>query len=215
MRYDAVCANCVKSGRSCPGYLDSFDLVHRSQTASTKQKCRPLDECDESSTSTSIKSSDSSFPSTSSSTPPTEQQLLRFTPNYATMPDIFTLRPSSYGQWEDSVIATFAHEYVNIPCALPSLRGIFNEVLPMYARSSCNSSLQHSFKALAFGSVLMDPNRRHLKKHGKFYYGQALKTINNALRDPEHASSDETLMSILICSICEVCHVRERGCFSN
>ena len=74
----------------------------------------------------------------------------------------------------------------------------------MYASSRCDSPFQNSFKALAFGSVLIDPHRRHLAKQGELYYGQALKAINKALKDPEYAYSDETLMSIFMCSLCEV-----------
>ena len=74
----------------------------------------------------------------------------------------------------------------------------------MYASSRCDSPFHNSFKALAFGSVLIDPDRRHLAKQGEFYYGKALKAINKALKDPEYAYSDETLMSIFMCSLCEV-----------
>lgn len=85
----------------------------------------------------------------------------------------------------------------------------------MYASSRYNSPFQNSFKALAFGSVLIDPDRRHLAEQGKFYYGQALKAINKALKDPEYAYSDETLMSILMCSLCEVIHFHAMDDFYN
>ena len=105
---------------------------------------------------------------------------------------------------EDAAIAAFIAEYVDIPCKMPALRGFMDLVTPLFTNSSSESSMRYALQAIAFSSVYLDPNRRNMAHWANTYYGKALKSINESLRDPERALTDETLMAILLCSQYEV-----------
>jgi hypothetical protein len=68
-----------------------------------------------------------------------------------------------------------------------------------------DTQLSTSFLAVAFGAFANRPNSKALRHMAAFHYERALKHVNAALKDPHVALSDQTLASVLLLGLFEVC----------
>ena len=82
-------------------------------------------------------------------------------------------------------------------------RGFLDLLAPMYEKTPTNSPLSMATEALAVRTAANFPEDKNLLHHAESLYGRALKAVQRAIQEPSQATSDETLLSILLFSIFE------------
>jgi hypothetical protein len=88
-----------------------------------------------------------------------------------------------------------------------SQRG-YVELLPsMYDKASPTSLLHKAAYAVGLGALSNYQKSTSLRCEARKTYGRALKELSLAIKDPSLAILDETLMTILLFSLCEVYHI--------
>ena len=75
----------------------------------------------------------------------------------------------------------------------------------MYNQTSSDSPLPLATHAVALSALGNYPGNARLKVDGRKAYAEALMKVNKAIQDPLAATSDSTLLSILMFSLYEVC----------
>jgi hypothetical protein len=87
---------------------------------------------------------------------------------------------------------------------IDSQRG-YMELLPqMYEHARSSSLLHKAANAVGLGAVSNAQKSTTLRCEARSQYGKALKELSLAIKDPVLATLDETLMTILLFSLCEV-----------
>jgi hypothetical protein len=74
----------------------------------------------------------------------------------------------------------------------------------MYEKASPDSLLHRAAYAVALGCLSHVEKSTALRCEARATYGRALKNLSMAIKDPVQATLDETLMGILLLSLCEV-----------
>ncbi|KAF2753762.1 hypothetical protein EJ05DRAFT_489931 [Pseudovirgaria hyperparasitica] len=215
------CGQCLKSARNCPGYPDEFDLIfrnenvalaRRAQRSSTSKNSYSSNKSSPTSTSPTLQRSPASYHGESSSasslTPgsepeelfPIARQELSMTADLLTPTILPSLNPSTQTQ----ATSFFFHNFVHLPREAESVRGFLEYLGPVYLKAGTRSPLQDATHAVALSAFGRYPERNDVLRQARVIYGQALHKVNEALRDPVKAKSDETLLSILLFSLYEV-----------
>ncbi|KAF2088496.1 hypothetical protein K490DRAFT_72909 [Saccharata proteae CBS 121410] len=184
------CGNCKKSGRTCPGFVDEFDLVFRDENAAVVRRSQKRSKATK------------SIPSESSSryvrghSPPVSS--LRGT---AGMNDIDPrgLSPTL----EDKAIAFFFRNHVLIPQHEDCMRGHLDILLTHYNKTDSGSPLHTATNAVAMHILSCYPGRGEVARDAAKYYGRALQQVGKALHDPVQAKSDQILMCIMMFTLYE------------
>ena len=83
-------------------------------------------------------------------------------------------------------------------------RGFLGALIPMYENSKPGSPLEIATHAVSLSAVANWPGRRHLGQRAGMIYGRAMRAVQSALQDPKQATSNETLLVILLFSLYEV-----------
>ncbi|KAL8797390.1 MAG: hypothetical protein Q9195_000545 [Heterodermia aff. obscurata] len=188
-----VCNQCIKSKRTCLGYLGPLDLVLRNQTQITQNKVEGKQK----------KYTRSNSSTTSARNGPAHvegyqtQQLARGSISPLLLQE---LSPSTS---EDVAICKFFASFVFIPRHPDTVRG-FMECLPSLYTATLDGSLLHQAVAsvsLAIAGAAPRNTRDRILAQTKF--GEALKSTNRAIKDREESVKDETLLAVLLMGLYE------------
>ena len=80
---------------------------------------------------------------------------------------------------------------------------LLQSAAPLLENAKDGSALSLATKAVAIAVMARTSNREHLNQHAARIYGRALAAAQRAMRDPAHATSDETLLAILLFAVYE------------
>jgi hypothetical protein len=87
---------------------------------------------------------------------------------------------------------------------IDSQRGYFELLASMYDKASPSSLLHKAAHAVGLGALSNAQKSTTLRCEARKTYGRALKDLSLAIKDPGQATLDETLMTIMLFSLCEV-----------
>lgn len=76
--------------------------------------------------------------------------------------------------------------------------------MPLYNRARPSSVLHLATTAVAMATCGQYPGRQELLREAVSTYGKAIKKLNDDLKDPVMAKSDESVLAILMFSLYEV-----------
>ncbi len=188
-----ACSQCIKYGKTCPGYTDEFELILRNETDSTKRKAQKTTKCEANRRRRNGRSSSSEndnlsvTPIRSGAGSPVETIILN--PNYPTV---------------EAAVVFFFRNFIAPPRCQHDLRGCVTYLWPMYCKSDINSALYRTTRALAMYTMSFTAPWRHMARPGYAEYSHAIREIRKAIQDPRQATTDETLMATLLASLFEV-----------
>ncbi|KAJ4303220.1 hypothetical protein N0V90_002113 [Kalmusia sp. IMI 367209] len=218
-----ICGQCQKSGRTCPGYPDEFDLMFRDENKALARKARkgsgrsdkgqgsrsvspgtPLDF-------TTSPQAEGSRPQAPTSEP---SQSLTLTPPFALPSDMTTFEDFMW-QFDHSIPTTlvmapefeavpfFFRNFVSLPQEAECMRGYLELLVPMYNRAQPSSALHLATSAVALAACGNYPGRQHLLRDAAATYGKAIRKLNEDLQHPILAKSDESVLATLLFSLYE------------
>jgi hypothetical protein len=105
---------------------------------------------------------------------------------------------------ESYAIQFFFKNHVTRTRHIDSQRG-YLELLPqLYEKSNPNSLLRKVSYAVGLGILCNAKKSPELRVQARQIYGKSLKELSMAIRDPALAVHDETVITILLLSLCEV-----------
>lgn len=110
---------------------------------------------------------------------------------------------------DQAIWFTFRNYLVPIT-SMTNTRSMLLYVMPMYLASYSNSPLRIATASVALCALSKVPGRRSITSEACVYYGRAMRAVSEAIRDPAQATSDDTLMAVLILGMYEVCRLRTR-----
>ncbi|KAF2478056.1 uncharacterized protein BDR25DRAFT_250586 [Lindgomyces ingoldianus] len=226
-----ICGQCQKSGRTCPGYPDEFDLVFRDENKAMERKRKtsgsgsksvggsqgsPSSVSPSSTFEISPGASPPSFAESSRSrTPPDASQgQLVVIPPYQVPPDQATFQafmwslehgvpPTITTSPEVEAVPFFFRNFVSLPQQAESMRGFLELLVPLYNQARPSSALHQATSAVALAACGNYPGRQDLLREAATAYGKALRQLNDDLKDPAVSKSDETVLAILLFSLYE------------
>lgn len=103
----------------------------------------------------------------------------------------------------------FLSNFVLLPRTETS-RGFLTFLIPLIKNEPPDTQLSTSFTAVALAAFANRPNSKPLLPIAAQYYSKALIHINAALRDPIAAKSDQTITSVLLIGLFEVCIIQNK-----
>jgi hypothetical protein len=101
------------------------------------------------------------------------------------------------------VTSLFFKNHVSWPRHDDSERGFLEALPSMYQKSSASSLLHKAVNALALGTLSNARMSTPLRCEARREYGKALQELGVAIKSVSLATSDETLMSILLFAVYE------------
>ncbi len=87
--------------------------------------------------------------------------------------------------------------------SLDSSRGFLSAAAPLYSEAAEGSPVYLATHAAAVAALATFPDRGHLAPLATRLYARALSATQRALQSPDHATSDSTLVTILLFSLYE------------
>jgi hypothetical protein len=105
---------------------------------------------------------------------------------------------------EMRAIHYFLSNYVLVP-HVGTTRSHLSYVLPLLKGETPGTQLPTSFTAVALASFAKTPGASRLLVRAGQEYSKALNLVNKSLQNPTMAKSDQTLASILLLGLYEVC----------
>jgi hypothetical protein len=105
---------------------------------------------------------------------------------------------------ECEAVPFFFKNFITLPQQAESTRGYLEYLVPLYNRARPSSVLHLATTAVAMATCGQYPGRHELLREAVTTYGQALKKLNDDLKDPEMSKADETVLAILMFSLYEV-----------
>jgi hypothetical protein len=228
------CAQCIRAGRVCPGYRDAFDVIFRNETESTERKAlrarrqekkvrSPVEARRESvvendndtySRRTSVASQASTlserdhFSSVASSRNPSPALVWDYhSPKSVSILSSPAPSPGFSPSVQDQALCHFMSNFVLLP-RKDHVRGYMDFLLPlMAAKDYAQSTLSLAVSAVSMASLCTRPASKSLLPNAARLYTKALTGINADLRDPKMALEDQSLASVMILGLFEVCYV--------
>lgn len=149
------------------------------------------------------------------STPDSSQSQLARTPPFALPSDIFTFQ-DFMGQFDHSIPGTivmapefeaipfFFRNFITLPQQAESMRGYLELLVPLYNRAQPSSALHLATSAVALATCGNYPGRQHLLRDAATTYGKAIRKLNEDLKHPHLARSDQSVLATLLFSLYEV-----------
>ncbi|ORY00608.1 hypothetical protein BCR34DRAFT_627940 [Clohesyomyces aquaticus] len=227
-----TCGQCQKSGRTCPGYPDEFDLVFRDENKAMARKRKTSGGSASKSASGSQDSPTSISPVSTFETTPAESPLSFAEPSSIQMsPDLMqgqlvVLSPyqippdhASFQEFmwslengisptittapEVEAVPFFFRNFLSLPQQAETMRGFLELVVPLYKQARPSSALHQATNAVALAACGNYPGRQDLLRDAATAYGKALRQVNDDLKDPVVSKSDETVLAILLFSLYE------------
>ncbi|KAF1967544.1 hypothetical protein BU23DRAFT_289641 [Bimuria novae-zelandiae CBS 107.79] len=218
-----ICGQCQKSGRTCPGYPDEFDLMFRDENKALARKAKKGSGRSDKSEGSRSASPGTPFnlstpPQAESwkSQPPTSEpsQSLSLTPPFALPPDLANFHDFMW-QFDHSIpsaivvapefeaIPFFFRNFITLPQEAESMRGYLELMVPMYNRAQPSSALHLATTAVALATCGNYPGKQHLLRDAAATYGKAIRKLNEDLKHPHLARSDESVLATLLFSLYE------------
>ena len=193
-----TCLQCLKSRRQCPGYKDDFDLVFRNETQATERRARR-----------SINSKKIKFDQRNRSEPDGLHLASGSGNQDELVPGSNAASPGSVPASvtvpiEHQAFLYFLSNYVLAP-QLGTTRGHLSFLLPLLKGESGVTQLSTSFTAVALASFGNRPGASRLLPRARLEYTKALSYVNKSLQNPSTQKSNQTLASILLLGLYEVC----------
>lgn len=105
---------------------------------------------------------------------------------------------------EFEAVPFFFRNFVSLPQEAESMRGYLELLVPMYNRAQPSSALHLATSAVALAACGNYPGRQHLLRDAAATYGKAIRKLNEDLKDPTLARSDESVLATLLFSLYEV-----------
>ncbi|KAF2195344.1 hypothetical protein K469DRAFT_698926 [Zopfia rhizophila CBS 207.26] len=222
-----ICGQCQKSGRTCPGYPDEFDLVFRNENVALERKARKASSSKSSGGSQGSPSSlsppssfeitpgaspiayaESSRSRTRTSSGPSQCQLVAFPSNQASLEAFMWglengIAPTIATSPEVEAVPFFFRNFVSLPQQAESMRGFLELLVPLYNQARPSSALHLATNAVSLAACGNYPGRQDLLREAATVYGKALRKVNEDLKDPVVSKSDETVLAILLFSLYE------------
>lgn len=214
------CSQCKRLGRPCPGYRDSFAAIFRNETESTKRKALRGKHV-KSTTIAAEPDSDTWFVQELPAAPLTASfQETSFTttalvpversPGQRRKGSVVSSTSSSPRRaiapsLEEKGLCFFVANFVFIS-QKSDIRGHL-QFLPemMKAKNYPGSTLSFAVEAVAMASFGNRPENRSLLPLAAQQYSEALQMVNKDLQNPKLVMEDETLASVMLLSLFEVC----------
>ncbi|KAI1422586.1 hypothetical protein F5Y12DRAFT_799403 [Xylaria sp. FL1777] len=175
------CERCTKARRVCPGYRDAKQVIFCSMNAglASKAKTSRLSRAREP---TTVAELDDAGGIASAS----------FTPRLLTQPS---------EMWDTRAISHFLHNYSFPPTKdSPGYLGFLPDLL---GNSSSVQYLESAVLAAGFASLANITGLTYLERTAEKHYGETLRSISSALKDPLKASSDGALAAIVVLQMYE------------
>jgi Fungal specific transcription factor domain len=105
--------------------------------------------------------------------------------------------------WERQSVLYFFDQYVMPPDARGNPGWL--EFLPdLHEASNETSCLKPSLAAVSYANLANQSSIPWMSVQARHSYGEALRSINSALRDPEQVTTDETLTAVFLLGLFEV-----------
>lgn len=105
---------------------------------------------------------------------------------------------------EAQATAFFFRNFVLLPQEAESMRGFLELILPLYNTASHSSPLHSITHCVALSVLGNYPGRQHMVQEATVKYGEALQKVREAVKNPDLAKTDETLLSVMMFSLYEV-----------
>ena len=105
---------------------------------------------------------------------------------------------------EQRALNFFFTNFVIIPRQSEASRGYLEYLPSLYANAPAESCLSSATSAISFATIGSDPAHRHLQPEARLKYGEAIKQLNVALRDPVLSRQNDTLITVLLFGLYEV-----------
>ena len=105
---------------------------------------------------------------------------------------------------EAEAVPFFFKNFITLPQQAESTRGYLEYLVPLYNRARPSSVLHLATTAVAMATCGQYPGRQELLREAVSTYGKAIKKLNDDLKDPVMAKSDESVLAILMFSLYEV-----------
>lgn len=81
--------------------------------------------------------------------------------------------------------------------------GFLQVAAPLVEKAEDDSAQSLATEAVATAVMATTPDNEHLNQHAAHLYGRALAATQQVMQDPAHATSDETLLAILLFALYE------------
>ncbi|KAK7532978.1 uncharacterized protein J3D65DRAFT_633947 [Phyllosticta citribraziliensis] len=212
-----TCQKCQKSGRSCPGFPDEFDLMFRNENAAVVRRVRrQASKTRSSPTATSSRPSSESPkdgddekrilpPAQRSSAPRTDSfNVADQSPSKNTQrPQKLTFTSTIKTPIETQATSFFFQNFVIPPRQSKTVDTFLNCLVPYYNSANMSSALHLATNAVSLSAFGKDPSRGATAQEAGRAYGKALRKVGEALQDPASAATDETILSILLFALYE------------
>lgn len=104
---------------------------------------------------------------------------------------------------EEQATTFFFNNFVLSPRAPDITRGFLEVAAPLFHATVDGSSLHLATQAHSLLVIAHWPGRKHLRDRAQQLYSQALKAIQKDLQDSRKATSDDTVLAVLILSLFE------------
>ncbi|KAI1736264.1 hypothetical protein F4680DRAFT_432342 [Xylaria scruposa] len=168
------CGRCTKGGRVCPGYRDANQVVFCSANTEFTPKAQNLHLFGRTGKSGGVLTESISFAPLL--TQPTER-------------------------WEAKAISHFLYNYSLAPTKdSPGYLGYLSDLL---SKEPSSRQLRSGVLAAGYASLANITSVSHLKRIAEKHYGEALRSISIALKNPVEASSDASLTAIILLQMYE------------
>lgn len=105
---------------------------------------------------------------------------------------------------EFEAIPFFFRNFITLPQNSESMRGYLELLIPLYNRAQSSSALHLATSAVALATCGNYPGSQHLLRDAATTYGKAIRKLNEDLKYPHLARSDESVLATLLFSLYEV-----------
>lgn len=117
----------------------------------------------------------------------------------------YHILPNPQASIEDQAVAVYLKNVVLQPQSQETLRGFLEYLAPLYNASYTGSPLRLATSAVAMAAMGKRSARaRSLLPLSAAAYGDALKSLNNAIHGIKECQTDETIQAILMLCLYEV-----------
>ena len=186
-----ICTNCIKTGRRCPGVPEEADLIFRTeQPGRIKPRKRARapgrDQCEP-----------EEAPGTELSISKSGKRLLAH----------LIFNPSI----EVQAVTCFFNAYIVQTGQINVNSGFMELAAPMYSRYTEGSALHTAMEALSLASLSKRPGQQHLERKASGAYSHALDVARRSIDNAKQATSNATLLAILLLSLYEATTCTEQS----
>ena len=205
------CSQCKRAGRTCTGYRDPTDLRFRDESQGLRIKRQRQKESQKAASTTSsqcpAKAEDVSR-SSKALTIPLSQVSAHALPK--TTPFLFDLGTSA----EEQATCFFFKNYVFQDYKFQS-RCDLQYLLNIYSSEEIGPALSESVVSLGMAGLSHFWRASSLMGQANAKYNSALQIVSSRLRNLEEAKTDQTLASVLLLGLYEVCPTTSSYLTSN